>query len=79
MTGNSTQFGIDLVDLLFGPPAARTPEARLRFARFTTSIVTFMAGCAASAFLYWLWGFWSLALPVVVAAVAAALPLEPTH
>jgi uncharacterized membrane protein YoaK (UPF0700 family) len=79
MTGNSTQFGVDLVDLLFGPREARTPEARRRFGRLTAAMVTFIAGCAASAFLYWLWGFWSLALPVVVGAVAAALPLEPAQ
>jgi uncharacterized membrane protein YoaK (UPF0700 family) len=79
MTGNSTQFSVDLVDLLLGPPAGRTPETRLRFVRLATAMVTFVAGCAASAFLYWLWGFWSLALPVIVAAVAAALPLEPEH
>jgi uncharacterized membrane protein YoaK (UPF0700 family) len=79
MTGNSTQFSVDLADLLLVPPAARTPETRLRFARLATAMVTFIAGCAASAFLYWLWGFWSLALPVIVAAIAAALPLDPEH
>jgi uncharacterized membrane protein YoaK (UPF0700 family) len=77
MTGNATQFSIDLVDVLLGPRAARTPATRLRFARLATAMVTFIAGCAASAFLYWLWGFWSLALPAIVAAVAAALPIEP--
>jgi uncharacterized membrane protein YoaK (UPF0700 family) len=79
MTGNSTQFSLDLADLLLGPRAARTPETRQRFARLATAMVTFIAGCAALAFFYWLWGFWSLALPVIVAAVAAALPLEPEH
>jgi uncharacterized membrane protein YoaK (UPF0700 family) len=77
MTGNSTQFGLDAVDLLFGPRAARTPELRLKFRRLTVAMITFIAGCAAAAYLYWLCGFWSLALPVVVAALAAALPNDP--
>jgi hypothetical protein len=42
-------------------------------------MVAVIAGCAAASFLTWVYGFRSLALPVIVAAVAAALPLEPEH
>ncbi|HEY6830996.1 MAG TPA: YoaK family protein [Pseudolabrys sp.] len=76
MTGNSTQFALDAVDLLFGQRAARTPEMRQRFHRLSVAMITFIAGCAAAAWLYWLFGFWSLALPALVAAVAAVMRTE---
>jgi uncharacterized membrane protein YoaK (UPF0700 family) len=76
MTGNSTQFAIDAVDLLFGPREARTPEMRKRLIRLAAGMFIFAAGCAAAALLYWLFGFWLLALPVLVAAIAAVIRIE---
>jgi hypothetical protein len=46
---------------------------RARFSRVTLSIAIFAAGCAAAAALYWLAGFWCLAVPVLVAIAAAAM------
>jgi hypothetical protein len=40
------------------------------------SIVLFAAGCAAAALLYWLVGFWSLAVAVLVGAAAAVMRLD---
>jgi uncharacterized membrane protein YoaK (UPF0700 family) len=79
MIGNAPQFSMGFADVLLGPRVARTPETRLRFARLATAMVAVIAGCAAASFLTWVYGFRSLALPVIVAAVAAALPLEPEH
>jgi len=65
MTGSTTQATIDAVD----PIAA----IRTRFGRLSLSILCFAAGCAASAALYWLAGFWCLGLAVVVGAAAALM------
>jgi hypothetical protein len=40
------------------------------------SIVFFAAGCAIAAVLYTWIGFWSLALPVAVAAAGAIVRIE---
>lgn len=72
MTGNTTQATLDAVDLVLGE-AARTPQMRSRLIRISLSIAYFAAGCAAAALLYWLAGFWSLAVPAVLAIVVAAL------
>jgi len=56
----------------FGEPAA----IRARFVRVALSIVTFAAGSAASATLYWLIGFWSLGVAVLVGAAGAVMQVE---
>ena len=76
MTGNTTQLTLDAVDLLLGPDAAQAAALRSRFGRVALSITTFAAGCAVAATLYWLVGFWCLAVPVVVGAAAAVMRLE---
>ncbi|HEY1475477.1 MAG TPA: DUF1275 family protein [Pseudolabrys sp.] len=74
MTGNTTQATIDAVDLMMGTsPAA---ETRTRFARVALSIFWFALGCAASALLYWLVGFWCLGVAVLVGAAAAIMRSE---
>ncbi len=76
MTGNTTQATIDAVDLLVAPEPEKVPQTRARFARVALSIVYFAAGCAASATLFWLVGFWCLALAVVVGVAAAVMRIE---
>ena len=66
MTNNTTQTVLDGVDLLRG---AGSHEMRARFDRTLRSIVWFAAGCAMAALLYYLSGFWSLALPIAVGAL----------
>jgi uncharacterized membrane protein YoaK (UPF0700 family) len=73
MTGNTTQATLDAVDLISGAEPARAAETRARFTRVTLSILYFATGCAAAAALYWLVGFWCLALPVAVGAAAALI------
>jgi uncharacterized membrane protein YoaK (UPF0700 family) len=76
MTGNTTQATIDAVDLLIAPELAKAAETRARFLRVALSIVYFAAGCAASATLYWLVGFWCLGVAVVAGAAAAIKRFE---
>jgi uncharacterized membrane protein YoaK (UPF0700 family) len=76
MTGSTTQATIDAVDLLIGQDAAKPSAIRTRFGRLSLSIVDFAAGCALSATLFWLVGFWCLALPVLVGAAAAVMAGE---
>lgn len=73
MTGNTTQATIDVVDLMLGVPAADRAKVWTRFRRLTAGIACFAAGCIMAAGLYWLAGFWSLAVAVIVSAVAAIL------
>ena len=73
MTGSTTQATIDAIDLLTGTDQAHATQIRDRFGRLSLSILYFAAGCAVSALLYWLVGFWCLALAVLVAAVAAMM------
>jgi len=76
MTGNTTQATLDAVDLLIAPEPEKTADTRARFTRVALNIVYFAAGCAASATLFWLVGFWSLGIAVVVGVAAAAMRLE---
>jgi uncharacterized membrane protein YoaK (UPF0700 family) len=76
MTGNTTQATIDAVDLLIAPEPAKAAETRARFLRVALSICYFAAGCAASATLYWLVGFWCLGVAVVVGTAAAVMRVE---
>lgn len=77
MTGNTTQAAIDAVDLLIAPDPANVPRTRARFVRVVSGILYFALGCAASAALFWLAGFWCLAVAVVVGVAAAVMQLEP--
>ena len=75
MTGSTTQATLDAVDLAIG--AAANPGAlHARFGRLGVSILCFAGGCAISALLYWLVGFWCLAMPVIVGALAALLTVK---
>ena len=76
MTGSTTQATLDAVDLLAGVAPEQAPAVRTRFSRMAMSILLFAAGCAVAALLYWLWGFWCLAVPVVIGAAAAVMRLD---
>ena len=76
MTGSTTQATLDAVNLLAGAVPDDALNVRTRLSRLAMSILLFAAGCAAAALLYWLFGFWSLAVPVVIGAVAAVLRLD---
>lgn len=78
MTGSTTQATIDAVDLLAGTAAGDAPAVRTRLSRMAMSVLLFAAGCAAGALLFWLAGFWCLAVPVIVGAIAAAMRLAET-
>lgn len=78
MTGSTTQATIDAVDLLAGTAAGDAPAVRTRLSRMAMSVLVFAAGCAAGALLFWLAGFWCLAVPVIVGAIAAAMRLDET-
>jgi uncharacterized membrane protein YoaK (UPF0700 family) len=78
MTGSTTQATIDAVDLLAGTAAGDAPAVRTRLSRMAMSVLLFAAGCAAGALLFWLAGFWCLAGPVIVGAIAAAMRLDET-
>src|ERR1700722_4131796 len=73
MTGNTTQAVLDGVDLLRGTPGVDAGAVRARFGRILWSISCFALGCAVAAGLYYLVGFWCLALPVAVGAATAIL------
>jgi uncharacterized membrane protein YoaK (UPF0700 family) len=77
MTGNTTQAVLDGVDLLRGAPGTDAGAVRARFGRILWSIACFALGCALAAGLYYLAGFWCLALPVVVGAATAILHEDP--
>src|SRR5471032_1337849 len=76
MTGSTTQATIDAVDLLVGTDPDHAAAIRTRFGRLSLSILYFAAGCATSATLYWLVGFWCLGVAVLVGAAAALMRLE---
>jgi uncharacterized membrane protein YoaK (UPF0700 family) len=76
MTGSTTQATLDAVDLLSGLTPDEVPAVRARLSRLAISILVFAAGCAAAALLYWLIGFWCLALPVAVSGAAAVMRLD---
>lgn len=76
MTGSTTQATLDAVDLLTGTDPKHATATRARLGRTVLSILYFAAGCALSATLYWLVGFWCLALAVIVGAAAAVMRME---
>jgi uncharacterized membrane protein YoaK (UPF0700 family) len=71
MTGNTTQATIDAIDLVSGVTPEQAPAMRIRLRRMSLGILCFAAGCATAALLYWLCGFWCLAVPVMVGAASA--------
>jgi uncharacterized membrane protein YoaK (UPF0700 family) len=76
MTGSTTQATIDAVDLISGVDPDKAPAIRTRFGSLSLSILYFAVGCAASATLYWLIGFWCLAVAVIVGAAAAMMQAD---
>ena len=73
MTSNTTQAVLDGVDLLRGGGSARV---KTRFEITFRSIAWFAAGCALAAGLYYLAGFWSLAVPVAIGAAIVLHSME---
>ena len=73
MTGNTTQAVLDAVDLICGVEPDNAPALRARFARTLRGIIWFATGCAVAVLLYYWFGFWCLALPVIVGAASAIL------
>jgi uncharacterized membrane protein YoaK (UPF0700 family) len=71
MTGNTTQAAIDAVDIMSGAAASTSTNIFERFGRTIRSVIWFAMGCALSAALYYLFGFWCLAVSVVVGAATA--------
>jgi len=69
------QATLDAVDLLTGA-GENAAQTLARLARLATSILCFAAGCAVSALLYWLVGFWCLAVAVVVGTAAALVRIQ---
>jgi len=76
MTGSTTQATLDAVDLFAGTVPGKVATIRARFFRLVTSVLLFAMGCAAAALLYWLLGFWSLGVAVIVGATAAVMRLD---
>lgn len=76
MTGNTTQAALDAVDLIKGVNRKQGVAIRARLASILSGIFYFALGCAAAAGLYFLFGFWSLAVPVVVGVATLALRAE---
>ncbi len=73
MTGNITQAILDANDLIWGLERVDTATVRARLARTVRGIVSFAAGCAVAALLYYGLGFWCLAAPVAVGAIIVML------
>ncbi len=78
MTGSTAQATLNAVDLAIGV-TGNTGAVHERLRRLSGSILCFAAGCAASALLYWLVGFWCLAIPTIIGAVAALLTVKATQ
>jgi uncharacterized membrane protein YoaK (UPF0700 family) len=76
MTGSTTQATIDAVDLLSGADPDKAAAIRTRFGALSLSILYFAAGCGLSATLFWLAGFWCLAVAVAVGALAAMMQAD---
>jgi len=71
MTGNTTQAAIDAVDILSGAVASTSTNIRERFGRTIRGVFWFAVGCALSAALFYVVGFWCLAAPVAVGVATA--------
>ena len=64
MTGNTTQLVLDAVDLIRGVEVNQVAMVRARFGRMFQGIISFAAGGAVAAILFYIAGFWCLAMPV---------------
>jgi uncharacterized membrane protein YoaK (UPF0700 family) len=73
MTGNTTQAVIDAVDIMSGAAASTSTNILERFGRTIRSVIWFAVGCALSAALFYFFGFWCLAVPVVVSVATVIL------
>jgi uncharacterized membrane protein YoaK (UPF0700 family) len=77
MTGNLTQFTIDLVDYALAPAPGgaeatlRRAEVGRRLGKSGVPLLGFVAGAALGAYLTSIVGFWSIALPAFVSGVMA--------
>lgn len=70
MTNNTTQVTLDTVDLVTG---AASDATRTRYGPLAAAVLIFAGGCAAAAFLFYLYGFWCLLLAVLVSGAAATV------
>lgn len=78
MTGNTTQFTLDLAAALFG----RKPlpaDVRPRLARFGGVLAGFFCGCALGALAAAYLGFAHVLLPVIILLALAAFPSRDTQ
>lgn len=73
MSGNTIRAVTSAVDLCFHPAPDKAAALRLLLADSVTGIAAFAIGCGAAALLLHLAGFWCLALPVLVGAIAAGM------
>ncbi|HEY4254093.1 MAG TPA: DUF1275 family protein [Roseomonas sp.] len=75
MTGSTTQIVIDAVDLLRGLPGDKAAATRARIRKLGNSVLSFAAGCAAAALLFYLIGNWCFLLPPLIGAAAARIAI----
>jgi hypothetical protein len=73
MTGNTTQAVIEAVDIMNGAAASTSTNILERFGRTIRSVIWFAVGCALSAVLFYFFGFWCLAVPVIVSGATVIL------
>lgn len=76
MTMSTTQIVLDGIDLLTGSTGDQSAAVGARFRSLLATISCFATGCIAAALLYASFGFWCLAVPVVVGAATAILPIR---
>lgn len=67
MTGNLTQFVMDLTDCLLLPKHARTAGLRRRLQNSSRAILAFASGCALAALLYACFGMVCYLVPPLIA------------
>ncbi|WP_338524925.1 YoaK family protein [Pseudomonas batumici] len=67
MTGNVTQFAIDVFALWTERAAEQRTIIKQRLKPIGATLLAFVAGCTSAALLYLAGGAWALILPVVVA------------
>ena len=64
---------LDAVDLIRGVEVNQVAMVRARFGRMFQGIIRFAAGSAVAAILFYIAGFWCLAMPVAIGATTAIL------
>ncbi|MBV6749621.1 DUF1275 domain-containing protein [Pseudomonas chlororaphis] len=67
MTGNVTQFAVDVFALWTEHDAQQRSVIKQRLKPICATLLAFASGCVGAALLYLAWGLWALILPVVVA------------